>query len=80
MQAARKVSLDELVFAAYLKYPRYSIPGVEGVVRGEDALEWISERLKNPSLLENLPKNNTWPAQKKRRARYVVQMIKDLLH
>jgi len=28
------------VFGAYLKYQRYIIPGVEGVVRAEDALEW----------------------------------------
>lgn len=75
----RKVTLDELVFGAFLKYPRYSIPGVEGVVRAEDALEWISERLKNPALLESLPKNNTWLAQKKRRVRYVWQMMKDIM-
>lgn len=74
----RVISLDELVFGAFIKYPRYSLPGVEGLVRAEDALEWVYERVQNPQLLNDLPKNNTWVAQKRRRLRFFVAMVKDL--
>jgi len=34
----RRISLDELVFAAMLKYPRYALPGVSGLVSAEQVL------------------------------------------
>ena len=34
----RRVTLDELVFAAMLKYPRYALPGVSGLASAEQVL------------------------------------------
>ncbi|MFS0754940.1 capsular polysaccharide biosynthesis protein [Noviherbaspirillum sp. 1P10PC] len=34
----RRIALDELVFAAMLKYPRYALPGVSGLASAEQVL------------------------------------------
>jgi capsular polysaccharide export protein len=71
----RQVSLDELVFAAVLNYPRYALPGVQGFVSAEDVLQELVQRAGHPA--DSLHKTGTqgWIARKLRKAKAIGQLL-----
>jgi capsular polysaccharide export protein len=75
----RRVSLDELVFAALLKYPRYALPGIQGLVSAEHVLNEIAKQAAQPADLLHKAGLQGWIARKTRKAKAIGQLLGDEL-
>ena len=74
----RNVSLDALVFAVMLQYPRYVLPGVPGFVSAEAVMAQLAQQAAASSI--NLPPTaglRGWLARKGRKARALTQLLRD---
>jgi len=76
-QRQRKVSLDELVFAAILKYPRYALPGVAGLVSAEHVLTRLSSQGAAPAKALHKKGLRGWLARKSRKANALLQLMRN---
>ncbi len=80
----RRVSLDALVYAAMLEYPRYVLPpgsGVGGFVSAEAAVSWVAEqaaRLGRGSA-DSGKGMAGWLQRKSRKARALTQVAKEAI-
>lgn len=71
----RRVSLDELVFATLLEYPRYALPGVRGLASAEQVLDKLvsdSERAKRQLYRQGI---GGWISRKVRKAKALMEMM-----
>lgn len=68
----RPVSIDALVFAAMLQYPRYVLPGVAGFVSAETVMDWLVEQAAQPAVVLH----TGWLARKGRKARALAQLLR----
>lgn len=70
-----KVSLDELVFAAMLAYPRYALPGVSGFVSAEHVLSKLVEQAAQPADRLHYTGLRGWVARKVRKAKALGEVL-----
>ena len=80
----RRVSLDELVYAAMLEYPRYVLPGGHGAggfVSAEDAMAWMAEQTAIAGRGGATAGNGVagWWQRKQRKGRALLQLSMDAL-
>jgi capsular polysaccharide export protein len=73
----RKLSIEELVFAALLTYPRYVLPGVSGLASAEHVLELLMAQASAPSAQVGQRGLKAWMGRKLRKARALAQMLRD---
>ncbi|MBY4895858.1 capsular polysaccharide biosynthesis protein [Cupriavidus sp. AU9028] len=67
----RRLSLDQLVYAALCLYPRYRLPGVDGFCSVEDVVQHLASiRPGSTSRLES-----TWFAKQLRKARQLIRVV-----
>jgi capsular polysaccharide export protein len=71
----RKVSLDELVFAAMLQYPRYVLPGVRGLVSAEQVLARLVAQAARPAQVPRQKGLGGWIARKARKASALAELM-----
>jgi capsular polysaccharide export protein len=71
----RRVSLDELVFAALLKYPRYALPGIQGLVSAEHVLNELAGQAAQPPDLLHKTGLQGRLARKMRKAKAIGQLL-----
>lgn len=71
-QRGRRLGLDTLVWAAMLAYPRYVLPGVQGLASAEQVLQHLVAQ----SASGGRAIDAGWLARKRRKAR----ALADLLH
>lgn len=73
----RRATLDELLYAAFLKYPRYRLPKVQGFVSAEQVLiRLMSEAAKKPTSLSGKGLTG-WIRRKVRKVKAIAQMLRD---
>lgn len=75
----RRVSLDELVFAAMLHYPRYAIPGVHGLASAEQVLSFLVAQAARPAQVARQKGLRGWVARKLRKATALADLMRDSL-
>lgn len=68
----RKVSLDALVFAVMLAYPRYVLPGAPGFASAEQVMGFLVEQAASAGA----SKGTGWVARKLRKTRAVIGLIR----
>lgn len=71
----RKVSLEEMIFAAVLEYPRYAIPGVPGLVSAENVLEWLALQASQYKAVIPTSGLAGWLGRKVRKLRALKQLL-----
>jgi capsular polysaccharide export protein len=72
----RRVSLDELVFAAMLKYPRYAMPGVQGLASAEQVLSRLVKQAARPVDPLHQAGLRGWLARKVRKATAIAELLR----
>ncbi|KAA0911361.1 capsular polysaccharide biosynthesis protein [Pusillimonas sp. ANT_WB101] len=80
----RRVTLDELIYAAMLEYPRYVLPpgaGVGGFVSAEAAVSWVAEQAARIGRGSADCGNGIagWVQRKSRKTRALTQVLKEAL-
>lgn len=78
----RSVSLDALVFAVMLQYPRYVLPGVQGFVSAEMVMASLAEQAAQAARATDLLHAaglRGWLARKGRKVRALTQLFRDEL-
>jgi capsular polysaccharide export protein len=73
----RRISLEELVFAAMLKYPRYALPGVSGLASAEQVLTALVAQAAKQGTRMYRTGLTGWVDRKVRKARAIGQMLWD---
>jgi capsular polysaccharide export protein len=73
----RRISVEELVFAAMLKYPRYALPGVSGLASAEQVLTALVAQAAAPGTTRYRTGVAGWVDRKVRKARAIGQMLWD---
>lgn len=71
------VSLDALVFAVMLQYPRYVLPGLAGFVSAERVMAWLAEQAAASSIEVLHAGWHGWLARKGRKVRALTQLFRD---
>lgn len=73
----RRISIEELVFAALLRYPRYALPGVAGLASAEQVLEALVAQAAAPRASRHRAGLQGWIDRKLRKARAIGQLLRD---
>ncbi len=76
----RKRSLDEVVCAAFLKYPCYIIPGVKGLVSAKNVMNWLAQVSTQQQKHSNTNGLSGWIARKKRKSAALIQLLREELY
>jgi capsular polysaccharide export protein len=69
----RRVSIDALVFAVMLQYPRYVLPGVPGFVTAERIMQWLQVQASQPAAALG----TGWFARKVRKMGALGQLLRE---
>lgn len=72
----RKVSLDELVFATLLQYPRYALPGTAGLVSAEQVLARLVAHAARPAQMPLHKGVRGWITRKARKACALAELLR----
>jgi capsular polysaccharide export protein len=72
----RKLSVEELVFAALLKYPRYALPGVPGLASAEHVLDLLMTQAVASGAQASQGALEGWISRKLRKARALAQLLR----
>jgi capsular polysaccharide export protein len=75
-QRQRRVSLDELVFAVLLNYPRYALPGVPGLASAEQVLAMLAQEAAKPAEIVKAKGMRGWAQRKLRKLQAISQMLR----
>lgn len=73
----RRITLDELVHAALLEYPRYVLPGVNGFVSAEAAMAWLANRAARPASALRAKGIAGWLRRKMQKTVALAQFLRD---
>jgi capsule polysaccharide export protein KpsC/LpsZ len=65
-----------MVFAVYLQYPRYVLPGVEGLVAAEHVLDWMGEQVKAGNEVIESRGFRAWVGRKRRKVKALWQVFR----
>jgi capsular polysaccharide export protein len=71
-QRARRLSLDALVFAAMLDYPRYVLPGVPGLASAEQVMGHLVAQ----AATAGAAADSGWLARKRRKGRALLELLR----
>lgn len=74
-QRKRQVSVEEMLFAVILKYPRYILPGIQGFVSAEAVLDYLVEEMNHRTKAG--PENGLggWIKKKTRKVQALFQLF-----
>jgi capsular polysaccharide export protein len=73
----RSLSLDELVFAVMLKYPRYVLPGIPGLASAEQVLAMLMAQTAAPGDRLSRTGVHGWMDRKLRKMKAIMQLLRD---
>lgn len=71
----RELTLEELVLAAFLKYPRYALPGMPGLVSAEHALDLLTVQAAGQEAKLGQNGLHGWFSRKLRKATALARML-----
>lgn len=74
---SRRVTLEELIHAALLEYPRYVLPGVRGLVSAETAMTWLKEKAGRSSEMKETAVLTGWLRRNMRKLTALAEMLGD---
>lgn len=72
----RRLSIEALVFAALMKYPRYALPGVTGLASAEQVLALLTAQAAASDTGASQDGSHAWTARQLRKARAIGQMLR----
>ena len=73
----RRLTLEELVFAALLAYPRYVLPGVPGLASAEHVLDFLAAQAAARDASASRRVAHGWAGRTLRKARALIQMMRE---